>query len=137
MHLLFSLLQHYNATLIRSPRSGEGEKGDEEGFVQSRRSELIDPSKLIPSGQYYGRGVIIAILDTGVDLAIAVGLLSNVAQISLANRLGYLCSIRWGADFILRAHTSPSTFYTQVGDGNSDHQCWERPEDKDTPQTLF
>lgn len=25
----------------------------------------------------------------------------------------------------------------QVGDGNSDHQCWERPEDMDTPRTLY
>jgi hypothetical protein len=24
-----------------------------------------------------------------------------------------------------------------VGDGNSDHQCWERPEDMDTPRTLY
>lgn len=23
-----------------------------------------------------------------------------------------------------------------MGDGNSDHQCWERPEDMDTPRTL-
>lgn len=25
----------------------------------------------------------------------------------------------------------------QVGDGNNDHQCWERPEDMDTPRTLY
>lgn len=24
-----------------------------------------------------------------------------------------------------------------MGDGNSDHQCWERPEDMDTPRTLY
>jgi hypothetical protein len=24
-----------------------------------------------------------------------------------------------------------------VGDGNADHQCWERPEDMDTPRTLY
>lgn len=26
---------------------------------------------------------------------------------------------------------------TQVGDANGDHQCWERPEDMDTPRTLY
>lgn len=26
---------------------------------------------------------------------------------------------------------------SQVGDGNADHQCWERPEDMDTPRTLY
>ncbi|KAL4019124.1 hypothetical protein IC575_022763 [Cucumis melo] len=46
-------------------------------------------------------------------------------------------SVRWGADFILRAHVSPTTLYTQVGDANGDHQCWERPEDMDTPRTLY
>lgn len=25
----------------------------------------------------------------------------------------------------------------QVGDPNSDHQCWERPEDIDTPRTAY
>lgn len=24
-----------------------------------------------------------------------------------------------------------------MGDGNGDHQCWERPEDMDTPRTLY
>lgn len=24
-----------------------------------------------------------------------------------------------------------------MGDGNSDHQCWERPEDMDTARTLY
>ncbi|KAL2348013.1 hypothetical protein Fmac_002013 [Flemingia macrophylla] len=59
------------------------------------------------------------------------------SEISSVNQLDNLHSaIRWGADFILRAHTSPTTLYTQVGDGNSDHQCWERPEDMDTPRTV-
>ncbi|VVB11948.1 unnamed protein product [Arabis nemorensis] len=59
-------------------------------------------------------------------------------EISSVKQLGYLRSaIKWGTDFILRAHTSPTTLYTQVGDGNSDHSCWERPEDMDTPRTLL
>ncbi|KAL0890916.1 hypothetical protein Bca101_014899 [Brassica carinata] len=59
-------------------------------------------------------------------------------EISSVNQLGYLrSSIKWGANFIIRAHTSPTTLYTQVGDGNSDHACWERPEDMDTARTLY
>ncbi|KAG8087207.1 hypothetical protein GUJ93_ZPchr0010g8330 [Zizania palustris] len=60
------------------------------------------------------------------DAVAAVGQLSNLRE-----------AIRWGADFLLRAHTSPTTLYTQIGDGNADHQCWERPEDMDTPRTLY
>ncbi|AEE82789.1 glycosyl hydrolase 9B14 [Arabidopsis thaliana] len=59
-------------------------------------------------------------------------------EITFVNQLGYLRStIKWGTNFILRAHTSTNMLYTQVGDGNSDHSCWERPEDMDTPRTLY
>ncbi|KAL8170674.1 hypothetical protein V2J09_022478 [Rumex salicifolius] len=58
--------------------------------------------------------------------------------VTSARQMGYLReAIRWGSDFISRAHTSPTTLYTQVGDGNSDHQCWERPEDMDTQRSLY
>ncbi|CAF2027328.1 hypothetical protein HID58_078067 [Brassica napus] len=59
-------------------------------------------------------------------------------EISSVNQLGYLRSaIKWGTDFIIRAHPSPTTLYTQVGDGNADHACWQRPEDMDTVRTLY
>ncbi|CAA6672898.1 unnamed protein product [Spirodela intermedia] len=68
---------------------------------------------------------------------LSMALVEYGSQVAAASQLGNLrTAIRWGTDFILRAHTSPTTFYTQVGDGNSDHQCWERPEDMDTPRTL-
>ncbi|CAA7410118.1 unnamed protein product [Spirodela intermedia] len=76
-------------------------------------------------------------------MSFTVALLSTAAVeygplVSAAGQLGHLrTAIRWGTDLILRAHTSPTTFYTQVGDGNSDHQCWMRPEDMDTPRTLY
>ncbi|XP_050226429.1 endoglucanase 18-like [Mercurialis annua] len=58
--------------------------------------------------------------------------------ISSVNQLPNLQrAIRWGSDYLIKCHTSSTTFYTQVGDGNGDHQCWERPEDMDTPRTLY
>ncbi|BFG31796.1 hypothetical protein CerSpe_180700 [Prunus speciosa] len=91
-------------------------------------------------GGYYDAGDNVKF---GWPMAFSVSLLSWAAveyqqQISSSNQLAYLQkAIRWGTDFILKAHTSPTTFYTQVGDGNADHQCWERPEDMDTPRTLY
>ncbi|CAL1375227.1 unnamed protein product [Linum trigynum] len=59
-------------------------------------------------------------------------------QITSAGEIEHLRqAIRWATDFLLRSHTSSTTFYTQVGDGNKDHSCWERPEDMDTPRTLY
>ncbi|KAK4795134.1 hypothetical protein SAY86_013128 [Trapa natans] len=79
----------------------------------------------------------------GFPMAFTITLLSWAAldyegEISSVNQLEHLRStISWGADFLVRAHTSPTTLYTQIGDGNSDHRCWERPEDMDTPRTLY
>ncbi|KAG6545488.1 hypothetical protein Mapa_013090 [Marchantia paleacea] len=46
-------------------------------------------------------------------------------------------AIRWGTDFLLKAHTGPNELWVQVGDANADHMCWERPEDMDTPRTAY
>ncbi|MFW5765807.1 MAG: glycoside hydrolase family 9 protein [Coleofasciculus sp.] len=44
-----------------------------------------------------------------------------------------LDSIKWGTDYILKAHVTDSQgtkeFYGQVGDGNLDHAFWGAPED--------
>ncbi|CAK9148825.1 unnamed protein product [Ilex paraguariensis] len=46
-------------------------------------------------------------------------------------------AIRWGTDYLLKATAQPDTIYVQVGDANRDHACWERPEDMDTPRSVF
>jgi hypothetical protein len=47
-------------------------------------------------------------------------------------------AVRWGADYLLKAATStPDTLYVQVADANQDHRCWERPEDMDTPRSVY
>ncbi|CAN1778300.1 unnamed protein product [Linum perenne] len=59
-------------------------------------------------------------------------------QITSAGQMDYLRhAIRWATDYLLRSHASATTFYAQVGGGNEDHRCWERPEDMDTPRTLY
>ncbi|KAF9622184.1 hypothetical protein IFM89_030042 [Coptis chinensis] len=46
-------------------------------------------------------------------------------------------AIRWATDYLLKATAHPGTIYVQVGDANKDHACWERPEDMDTPRSVF
>nr|CAB3484602.1 unnamed protein product [Digitaria exilis] len=47
-------------------------------------------------------------------------------------------AVRWGADYLLKAATqTPGTLYVGVGDPDADHRCWERPEDMDTPRTVY
>ncbi|CAM8904526.1 unnamed protein product [Rhodiola kirilowii] len=48
-----------------------------------------------------------------------------------------LAAIRWGTDYLIKAHPEPNVLYGQVGDGSSDHACWMRPEEMTTPRTVF
>ncbi|KAI6696211.1 hypothetical protein NL676_016330 [Syzygium grande] len=48
-----------------------------------------------------------------------------------------LDAIRWATDYFLKATIEPGLVYAQVGEPYSDHYCWERPEDMDTPQTTY
>jgi len=38
-------------------------------------------------------------------------------------------AVKWATDYFLKAHTAPSEFYGQVGQGDLDHDFWGRPED--------
>ncbi|GLJ24834.1 hypothetical protein SUGI_0475100 [Cryptomeria japonica] len=46
-------------------------------------------------------------------------------------------AIRWGTDYFLKASATPDQLWVQVGDPLADHNCWERPEDMDTPRSLY
>ncbi|XP_071702014.1 endoglucanase 1-like [Rutidosis leptorrhynchoides] len=47
-------------------------------------------------------------------------------------------ALQWSSDYLLKAATAtPGTLYVQVGEPNSDHHCWERPEDMDTPRNVY
>lgn len=48
-----------------------------------------------------------------------------------------LDAIRWGTDYFLRATSKPGVVFAQVGEPHGDHNCWERPEDMDTPRTTY
>ncbi|KAF8379281.1 hypothetical protein HHK36_028714 [Tetracentron sinense] len=46
-------------------------------------------------------------------------------------------AIRWATDYFLKATSVPGFVFAQVGDPYGDHNCWERPEDMDTPRTPY
>ncbi|RHN78317.1 putative cellulase [Medicago truncatula] len=48
-----------------------------------------------------------------------------------------LSAIKWGADYLMKAHPQPNILYGEVGDPDSDHQCWQRPEDMSTPRNSY
>ncbi|XP_073109907.1 endoglucanase 17 isoform X1 [Elaeis guineensis] len=46
-------------------------------------------------------------------------------------------AVKWATDYLLKATAVPNVVYVQVGDAFRDHSCWERPEDMDTPRTVY
>ncbi|KAK9143263.1 hypothetical protein Syun_012663 [Stephania yunnanensis] len=46
-------------------------------------------------------------------------------------------AIRWATDYFLKATRIPGLVFAQVGNPYGDHNCWERPEDMDTPRTTY
>ncbi|GJP65157.1 hypothetical protein CLOP_g22060 [Closterium sp. NIES-67] len=69
---------------------------------------------------------------------LAWGVVEYGATIAAQGQLTHaLDAIRWGTDFFIKAHPQPNVLYAQVGDGPSDHRCWQRPEDMTTPRMAF
>ncbi|PKA62693.1 Endoglucanase 12 [Apostasia shenzhenica] len=66
-----------------------------------------------------------AVVDSFIELK-AAGELQNAVD-----------AVRWGADYLRKAHVAADVLYVEVGDGNSDHACWQRPEDMTTPRTTY
>uniref|UniRef100_A0A803M3V3 Endoglucanase n=1 Tax=Chenopodium quinoa TaxID=63459 RepID=A0A803M3V3_CHEQI len=91
-------------------------------------------------GGYYDAGDNVKF---GLPMAFTVTLLAwSVvefgSQLEAQNELqNALAAIKWGTDYFIKAHPQPNLLYAGVGDGDSDHQCWQRPEDMTTPRTVY
>ncbi|XP_008791427.2 endoglucanase 6 [Phoenix dactylifera] len=59
-------------------------------------------------------------------------------QMAAAGELGHAMeAVKWGTDYLIKAHPEPFVLYGEVGDGNSDHYCWQRPEDMTTSRMAY
>ncbi|CAL5207889.1 unnamed protein product [Lathyrus oleraceus] len=92
------------------------------------------------TGGYYDAG---DNLKLGFPMAYTITMLSWSAiefkdQLASKNELdNALYAIKWGTDYLIKAHPQPNVLYGENGDPDSDHQCWERPEDMETPRTSY
>ncbi|KAL1307838.1 hypothetical protein HN51_049738 [Arachis hypogaea] len=91
-------------------------------------------------GGYYDAGDHVKF---GLPMAFTVTMLSwgaieYLQHISDAGELQHtLEAIKWGTDYFIKAHTSPNVLWAEVGDGDTDHYCWQRPEDMTTSRQAF
>ncbi|KAL9296287.1 hypothetical protein ACSQ67_022183 [Phaseolus vulgaris] len=91
-------------------------------------------------GGYYDAGDHVKF---GLPMAYSVTMLAWGAiefnkEITNLNQMGHaLWAIKWGTDYFVKAHTQPNVLWGQVGDGVSDHYCWERAEDMTTSRGAY
>ncbi|KAL3834603.1 hypothetical protein ACJIZ3_009339 [Penstemon smallii] len=65
------------------------------------------------------------------------GIIEYGKSIGPTNLKDALEAIRWSTDYFLKATSINGVVFAQVGDPNGDHNCWQRPEDMDTPRTVY
>ncbi|XP_057966769.1 endoglucanase 6 [Malania oleifera] len=59
-------------------------------------------------------------------------------QMASSGELGHaMDAVKWGTDYLIKAHPEPYVLYGEVGDGNTDHYCWQRPEDMTTNRKAY
>ncbi|TVU33431.1 hypothetical protein EJB05_25248 [Eragrostis curvula] len=91
-------------------------------------------------GGYYDAGDHVKF---GLPMAFTVtmlswGVIEYGAGVAAAGELRHaLQAIKWGTDYFVKAHTAPHELWAQVGDGDSDHYCWQRPEDMTTSRRSY
>ncbi|XP_024515813.1 endoglucanase 6 isoform X2 [Selaginella moellendorffii] len=91
-------------------------------------------------GGYYDAGDNVKF---GLPMAFTITMMSWSAiefhkQLQSSGQLGYtLDAIKWGADYLVKAHPQPNVLWGEVGDGFTDHFCWQRPEDMTTPRKAY
>ncbi|RZC68473.1 hypothetical protein C5167_031933 [Papaver somniferum] len=97
------------------------------------------------TGGYYDAGDNVKF---GFPMAFTITMLSwsvveYASELEAKNELSNaLDAIKWGTDYLLKAHVhsetdGTDTLYGQVGEAQPDHNCWERPEDMDTPRNAY
>ncbi|XP_024366977.1 endoglucanase 7 [Physcomitrium patens] len=92
------------------------------------------------SGGYYDAGDNVKF---GLPMAYTITMLSWSVieykhQLQASRQLDYaLEAIKWGTDYFIKAHPEPNVLWGEVGDGDSDHDCWMRPEDMTTSRKAY
>ncbi|KAK4486354.1 hypothetical protein RD792_009026 [Penstemon davidsonii] len=91
-------------------------------------------------GGYYDAGDNVKF---GLPMAFTVtmmcwSLIEYGTQIGGSGELGNsLDAVKWGTDYLIKAHPQPDVLYGEVGDGDTDHYCWQRPEDMTTSRAAY
>ncbi|KAH7276275.1 hypothetical protein KP509_39G000600 [Ceratopteris richardii] len=131
---------HKNLLYFEAQRSGKLPANQR---VQWRGDSAVDDGKtqgVDLQGGYYDAGDHVKF---GFPMAysmtmLAWGIVQYKQALSINGELGHaLEALRWGTEYFIKAHPEPNVFWTEVGDGASDHDCWQRAEDMTTSRQAY
>ncbi|KAF7102113.1 hypothetical protein CFC21_103298 [Triticum aestivum] len=125
-------------------------------FFEGQRSGKLPPGNRMPwradsgltDGAQYNVDLVGGYYDAGDNLKFGLPMAFSTTMLawSVADFGKFMgaelpharAAVRWGADYLLKAATAtPGALYVQVGEPGRDHACWERPEDMDTPRSVY
>ena len=92
------------------------------------------------TGGYYDAGdhVKFAFPQAAALTLLAWGGIEYPDGYNIAGQWNHLAStVRWGTDWLLKAHTGPREFFAQVGEAAVDHALWAPPEKMRMPRRSF
>lgn len=126
-------------------------------FLEAQRSGKLPPNQRVKwrgdsglsDGSSAGVDLIGGYYDAGdnvkfgLPMAFTITMLSwsvieYGSQIDAVGQLQYcMDAIKWGTDYFIKAHPEPYLLFGEIGDGDSDHNCWQRPEDMTTSREAY
>ncbi|KAK7308407.1 hypothetical protein VNO77_42011 [Canavalia gladiata] len=147
----FSLINNvvcadYGTALTKSLLYFEGQRS---GKLPSNQRVTWRGDSGLTDGQNSGIDLVGGYYDAGDNLKLGFPFAFTITMLSWStiefreelerqNELeNALRAIKWGTDYFIKAHTKPNVLYGEIGDPDSDHQCWQRPEDMTTPRTTY
>ncbi|XP_010455501.1 PREDICTED: endoglucanase 19-like isoform X2 [Camelina sativa] len=126
-------------------------------FFEAQRSGHLPPNQRVSwrshSGLYDGKSSGVDLVggyyDAGDNVKFGLPMAFTVTtmcwsiieyggQLESNGELGHaLDAVKWGTDYFIKAHPEPNVLYGEVGDGKSDHYCWQRPEEMTTDRKAY
>ncbi|KAL3652773.1 Endoglucanase [Castilleja foliolosa] len=124
-------------------------------FFEAQRSGYLPGSQRVKwrgnsglnDGKISGVDLVGGYYDAGDNVKFGLPMAFTITMMSwsileygkqMGGELGHaLDAVKWGTDYLIKAHPEPNVLYGEVGDGNTDHYCWQRPEDMTTSRAAY
>ncbi|XP_010444884.1 PREDICTED: endoglucanase 22-like [Camelina sativa] len=141
-----TISHNYSDALTKSILFFEGQRS---GYLPSNQRLTWRRHSALKDGENLNADLVGGYYDAGDNIKFHFPMAFSITMLAWsANDFGSYMSpadlrdnhvaLRWGTDCLLKTVSQlPNRIFVQVGEATPDHQCWERPEDMDTPRTAY